>query len=59
MCAALILVGTGKYKGEEHRARKETQWRDRKGRTGRTESKAEIKGEQKLLARANKFRAVN
>ena len=43
---------------EKKRAR--TQWRDKKGRrTGRVESKAEMKGEQKLLARANKFRAVN
>lgn len=28
-------------------------------RTGRAESKAEMKGKQNTLARANKFRAVN
>lgn len=47
-------------KQREQKACKKTQWKGRKGRrTGRVESKTEMKCKQKPLARANKFRAVN
>lgn len=62
MGATLRLVGSRKYSegNTVSKASKKIQQRDRKGRRmGKVERKAEMKGEQKPLARANKFRAVN
>lgn len=61
MGAALRLVESRKYSEGKtmSKASKKIQRRVRKDRMGRAGSKAEIKGEQKPLARANKFRAVN
>lgn len=45
---------------ESKQSREDNSAEGQKGEeTGRAESRAEMKGEQKPLARANKFRAVN
>lgn len=61
MDAAARLVESRKYSEGKtmSKASKKIQQRVRKERMGSVESKAEMKEEQKPLARANKFRAVN